>query len=84
MASMGDALAPSDLFCFRLDTQDLRRRKEAPSSEEGMWNKGLSSVKAHQLVPGHSSLLCLAYFLQAHWDFRARRCGVCWLAWEDG
>lgn len=32
-----------------------------------MWNKGLSSFKGHQLVPGHSSLLCLAYFLQEHW-----------------
>lgn len=32
-----------------------------------MWNKGLSSFKGHQLAPGHSSLLCLAYFLQGHW-----------------
>lgn len=31
-----------------------------------MWNKGLSSFKDHQLVPGHSSLLRLAYFLQGH------------------
>lgn len=32
-----------------------------------MWNKGLSSFKGHQLVPGHSSLLCLACFLQGLW-----------------
>lgn len=31
-----------------------------------MWNKGLSSFKGHQLSPGHSSLLCLAYFLQGY------------------
>lgn len=32
-----------------------------------MWNKGPSSFKGHQLVPGQSSLVCLPYFLQGHW-----------------
>lgn len=28
---------------------------------------------SHQLVPGHSSLLCLAYFLQGHWTSEQER-----------
>lgn len=52
------------------------RRKEAPSSEEGVWNKGQSSFKGHQPAPGYLSLISLACFLQGHWTSEQESAGL--------